>query len=381
MNGSQGQQDSRAAAGTRLASLRRFLAVEPGNARLRRDVVNTAVAAGEFEYLRELAESRLADDPGDSEAQFDRATALIGLKEFAAAFEALQPLDATITGVRFNSGLCLFMLGRYAEARPYFEAGLQAGEQSSSLLRFLLLTLHQLGDFDAARELIEANEPLFSASHELAGHAALLYHDALDQVSAKQWAERALAHDPDNVDALIVDGTLRAERLDAAGAQASFQRALQRAPENGRAWVGLGSITMLSHDFSTAAEQLQRGLNAMPNHVGSWQALGWNHIFAGKLEDAEKVFKHAIEINRNFAESYGGLASVAALRGDRANAEHLIEVAERLDEDCQSVKFARAVLIGQKGGPEMFRKALIRSIRSLPGEASRLASLIRTKSD
>jgi tetratricopeptide (TPR) repeat protein len=378
MNGSQGQQDSRNAASTRLANLRHFLAFDPGNARLRRDVVNTAVAAGEFEYVRELAESRLADVPGDVEAQFDRATALVGLKEFAAAFELLQLLDTTIPGVRFNSGFCLFMLGRYADARPYFEAGVQAGERSTQLLRFLLLSLHQLGDFDAARELIESNEPLFSNSHELAGNAALLYHDALDQVSAKQWADRALARDPDNVDALIVDGTISAERLDAAGAQASFQRALRRAPDNGRAWVGLGSITMLSHDFSTAAEQMQRGLTTMPKHVGSWQALGWNHIFAGKLDDAEDVFKHAIELNRNFAESHGGLASVAAMRGDRANAEHLIELAERLDKDCQSTKFARAVLAGQKGGPEMFRKELARAIRTLPGDASRLAALIRS---
>jgi tetratricopeptide (TPR) repeat protein len=378
MNGNQAQFDARAAASARLASLRRFLAAEPENARLRRDVVNTAVAAGEFEYVRQLAETRLADAPGDPEAQFDRATALMGLRDYAAAFDALQPLDATIPGVRFNTGFCLFMQARYAEARPYFEAGIQAGERSTSLLRFLLLTLHQLGDLDAARELIETNEPLFSASHELAGNAALLYHDALDQVSAKQWADRALARDPDNVDALIVDGTIRAERLDAAGAQASFQRALQRAPENGRAWVGLGSITMLSHDFSTAAEQLQRGLATMPKHVGSWQALGWNHIFAGKLDDAENVFKHAIELNRNFAESYGGLASVAAMRGDRANAEHLIEVAERLDKDCQSTKFAHAVLAGQKGGPEMFRKELARAIRTLPGDAARLAALIRS---
>src|SRR5262245_26985958 len=108
MNGSQAQQEARAAASARLTNLRRFLAAEPGNARLRRDVVNTAVAAGEYAYVRDLAESRLADVPGDAEAQFDRATALIGLREFDAALEALQPLDATIPGVRFNTGLCLF---------------------------------------------------------------------------------------------------------------------------------------------------------------------------------------------------------------------------------------------------------------------------------
>src|SRR5688572_11378782 len=100
MNGNPMQSDTRTAASTRLASLRRFLAAEPDNARLRRDLVDTAVAAGEFEYLRGFAESRLAADPGNAEAQYDRASALIGLKDYATALEALRPLDATIPGVR-----------------------------------------------------------------------------------------------------------------------------------------------------------------------------------------------------------------------------------------------------------------------------------------
>jgi hypothetical protein len=49
--------DARSAASTRRASLCRFPAAEPDNQRLRRDIVDTAVAAGDFQYLRELAES------------------------------------------------------------------------------------------------------------------------------------------------------------------------------------------------------------------------------------------------------------------------------------------------------------------------------------
>jgi len=355
------------AAGRRLASLRRFLEVEPGNVRLRRDVLNTAVAAGEFGYVRELAERRLADVPGDPEAHFDRATALIGLREYGAALEALRPLDATIPGVRFNTGLCLFMLERYADARPYFEAGYEAGERDPSLLRTLLLTLHQQGEYEAAIKLVADNEAAFAAVADLAGQAALLYSDALQPEAAARWAARSLALDPGSVPALVVDGTLRAERLDAAGAQASFERALQRAPEHGRAWIGLGSLTMLSQDFAKSAEQLERGLRAMPTHVGSWQVLGWNKLLSGDLDAAEKIFQHALGINRNFCESHGGLASVAALRGNRAEAERLAEVAERLDPNCNSSKFARAVLAGRIGAPEKFRAELASAIARMPG--------------
>jgi tetratricopeptide (TPR) repeat protein len=373
MNASQMSSDARAAANARLESLRRFLAVEPGNARLRRDVVNTAVAAGQFDYVRELAESRLADAPDDAEAQFDRATALIGLVDYDAALEALQPLDATIPGVRFNTGLCLAMLGRHAEARAYLEAGYAAGERTPSLLKFLLLTLHHIGDLQAACTLVESNEAAFASSPDLSGHVALMYHDAGLPDRAYPWAVRTLAQDPDNIDALIVDGTRRAEQFDAQGAHASFERVLKRAPENGRAWIGIATMTMASQDFAKATEQFERGLRALPRDLGAWQALGWNHLLAGNLEQAEKVFNHALGINRNFCESHGGLASVAALRGDRIAAERLIRVATGLDKDCYSARFARAVLAGMTGGEDSFRNELLRAMHALPASARNLA--------
>ena len=376
MNGTTGQNstDARVAASQRLASLRRFLDAEPGNSRLRRDVVDTAVAAGEFGLVRELAERRLVDAPSDPEAQFDRATALIGLKDFAGALAAMQPLDATIPGVRFNTGLCLFALERFADARPCFDAGYAAGERSAGQLRCYLRTLHHLGEIEAALAIAKENPALVASDGELAGVCSLLAIDVGDVATGKRYAQMALAANPDNLDALVSAGSLHAVDLDMARARAAFDHALQIQPRAGRAWIGLGMMSMGEGNLVAARQQLERGLELMPEHVGSWLALGWAHIFSGDLDAAERVVNRALELNHNFCESHGCLAVVAAMRGDRARAGRLIEVAERLDPACMSSKYAMSLLAGS---PEQGRAMLTELVSAVPGHGPKIAAMLR----
>lgn len=358
----------------KFASLRRHLEADPENSRLRRDCLDAAVAAGEFGFVHELAEKRLASMPADPEAQFDRATALIGLKYFAGAIEALKPLDATIPGVRFNTGLCLFMLGNYAEARPYFSAGYDAGERSAGQLRVYLRALHHIGDFDTATAIMKSNAALIASDSELAGVCSMLAIDTSDIVSGKRFAQIALAGNPDNLDALVAAGTLQSVELQIPQARAAFEHALTVQPECSRAWIGLGMLAMGDRNFSAAIEQLERGLAGLPGHIGSWHALAWAHLFGGNIDAAEKEFQHALELNRNFSESHGALGVIAAMRGDRASAERFIEVAERLDPKGMTAKYASTLLASS---PEEGRRMLADLIETVPGHGPKFAAFIR----
>jgi tetratricopeptide (TPR) repeat protein len=362
------------ASNSKFESLRRFFEADPGNARLRRDCVDAAVAAGEFGFVRDLADKRLASAPADPEAQFDRATALIGLQDFASALEALRPLDATIPGVRFNTGLCLFMLGRFEEARPYFQAGYDAGERSAGQLRVYLRTLHHVQDFDTATAVMKSNAELIASDTELAGVCAMLAIDTSDIAAGKRYAQMALAGNPKNLDALVAAGTLSAVELHVQQARAAFEQALTVQPENSRAWVGLGMLAMGDRNFSAAIPQLERGLAGMPGHIGSWHALAWAHLFGGDIDKAENVFRHALELNRNFGDSHGALGVIAAMRGDRAAAERFIEVAERLDPSGMTAKYASTLLAGS---PEEGRRMLADLIETVPGHGPRFAAAIR----
>jgi tetratricopeptide (TPR) repeat protein len=359
-------QSTRAAADARLAKLKRWLAQDPANARLRRDCLDTARAAGDYTYIKELAEERLAAAPGDSEALFDRATALIGLRDFQGAIAILRGLDTSIPGVRFNLGLCHTLLGQYAESRPLLAAGYEAGERSADSLLLYLQSLHHLGEYEAAAEVVNSNEVEFRSSAALAGHAAMLFVDHGDKAAAGRWIKTALDLDPDNVGGLVAQGILLSEAFDVPAAIPVFERALARAPETGRAWLGLGSMVLLAQDLPRAADHFARAIQLMPTHLGSWHLFAWTHLVGGNIDEAERAFQQAMQIDRTFSETHGGLAVIAAIRRDRAAAERGIEIAERLDSNCNSSQYARAVLAGNEGGPEAFRQALLDGASALP---------------
>jgi Flp pilus assembly protein TadD len=115
----------------------------------------------------------------------------------------------------------------------------------------------------------------------------------------------------------------------------------------------------------------------MPSHVGSWHLLAWTELVAGELDEAQRLFTHALELDRNFAESHGALAAIAAMRGDRATAEREIEVAERLARDGLAAKFARSVLLSAGGDPERARSLVTETIAGLAAQgASPLGQLL-----
>ena len=96
---------------------------------------------------------------------------------------------------------------------------------------------------------------------------------------------------------------------------------MELAPEIGRAWVGLGTLALLERDLPRAQTLLARGAEFMPGHVGSWHVLAWAYLLGGDLEKAAQILEKSVQMDRNFAEAHGGLAAVAALRGDRTAAE------------------------------------------------------------
>jgi tetratricopeptide (TPR) repeat protein len=355
----------------KLNRLKAMLAADPQNVRLARDCVDLALRNGDYDFVLERATDVLRVVPDDAQSQFDRASALIGKKDYRAAIDALRKLlerIPTITAARINIGLCHYALGEYAQALPELQAAYVAGERPPDLLRLLVSTLHHVGLVDEAVAIADENPPPDESGAALPGAYALLYIDADQPGPAAKWAARALAVDPRSIDALIAQGTLDAASMRVASARERYGRVLELAPANGRAWVGLGTLALLDQDFARARELLTRGTQYMPNHPGSWLVLAWTHLLANELDDAERILERALEIDRNFAETHGVLASVHALRGDRAGSEREIEIAQRLDPEGLSAQFARSVLIAQAGDPAAARRLIQESLRAMaPG--------------
>jgi len=334
-----------------LAKLQTLLALDPQNLPLLRRCAALAVELREYPDALVVASAALKVAPGDPEAMFHRASALIGLKQFKEAAECLELLQAhglAAPGIAINRALCHYMLNEFAEARAQLDPLIAAGHESTDILRLGVSVRHHLGDIDAAIALADAH-PDAGRDVGVAGVYALAYLDAARAPDAARFAALALATNADSVDGLVVQGTLALARMDTVPAEAAFRRVLELVPANGRAWIGLGTIALLAQDLPKARDFLERGVKAMPMHVGSWHVLGWTHLVAGDLDSSEKIFRHALTLERNFAETHGALASVYALRGRVAEARAEIAVAERLDRAGLAARFATAVLAAQAG--------------------------------
>jgi len=342
--------------------------------------------AGEYGFALERLDTLLAGSPGDLQIRFDRATAQIGTRDYAAAIDSLREIlsaEPSLTAARINLGLCHYCRAEYAEARTELDAAYGAGDRSTDLLRLLVSAYHHLGLMKEAVALADANANANANAKTgttdagLAGVYALLYLDANQPSKAARWSGKALAANPDSIDGLTVQATLSAARMLTATAQEQYERVLQLAPDNGRAWVGLGTLALLRRDLVQAKTSLARGVELMPQHVGSWQVLAWTQLMSGEVDAAESTFQRALELNRNFAETHGGLASIAALRGDTAAAERGIEVALRLDPRCLSAQFARSVLISRSGDPAAGAQLIKQTLIKLsPGDGSLLSRVI-----
>jgi tetratricopeptide (TPR) repeat protein len=359
------------ATGDRLASLERLLQSDPGNDHLLRECAALALRRRDFDLLTRITEARLRGEPTDALALAVRAQALIAAQEYRRAAEILESLvgaHPAEQAIRQDLALCHYCLGEYERARPLLEAAYGAGERSAGLLRLLVSSEHHLGRLPEAVAIADANSVPARADAALAGVYALLYLDESRSTDAAHWAGIALALDPECVDALTAQGTLAVTRGQAAEAQACFERALALAPATGRAWIGLGGIELLNQRLPQALEHLGRGVELMGSHVGSWHMLAWTYLLAGDLAGAEGAFEKALALNRNFAETHGGLGAVAALRGDTATAEREIETALRLDRRCLSAQFARSVLAGKDGDSGRARSIVLSAFSRLTAD-------------
>jgi tetratricopeptide (TPR) repeat protein len=364
----------------KLSQLQGLLRADPGNQRLARECIDLALQTGEYAAALSELDAVLAVSPADLRSRFDRATALIGQRQYAAAVEALRGIvrdKPDLTAAWINLGLCHYCLNEYGEARTALDAAYQAGDRSADLLRLLVSTYHHLGLINEAVALADANTQFPSPNAALAGVYALAYLDANQPSKAARWMGKALSANPDSIDGLTVQATLNAARMLTAHAKEQFERVLELAPNNGRAWIGLGAIALLSRDLPRARELLTRGVELMPRHVGSWHVLAWVNLLSGDLDAAQRIFEQSLELDRNFAETHGGLASVAALRGETAAAERGIKVALGLNSGCLSAQFARSALMARGGDAAGAAQLIKGKLRGLaPNDDSLLSRTI-----
>lgn len=336
----------------RIDRLQSFLAQDPDNLNLLADLGDEAIRCGDLATARAAVGHALELQPGDPYFMLRQSSIAIAARNFDEAIAITARLleaghrDAA---VRYNHAYALFSARRFAEAKELL-VELHAEDPSNAMVaRLLIRAHHYLGELAEAIEVARRHLDSHPQDGDVAGMLSLLYFDTEDMAQAREWSLRAMSLAPDNIDALLAAGGVALAAENAEEARMLVQRGVQVQPRNGRAWLNLGLADMLELDLSAAREKLTRAVECMPEHIGSWHVLGWVQLMQQDIDGAEETFLRALAIDDNFGETHGGLAAVAAVRGQWEKAEEEAKIARRLDPNAMSSHYAQILKLQREG--------------------------------
>ena len=356
-------QDSAA----RIRKLLGFLEIDPGNLMLRITIADLQHGSGDFAAAEAGFGAVLELQPDHAIARSRLAGVYISQHRFEEAESLLRVLDSQPQpdpAVTHNLGIALVYQQRWEEALQTLRAAAAAGIAEQSNLTYQAYCLHHLGKTEEA--LAAATEALkLGSDDEVLGYVSLLQMDSGDMKSASRNAARVLERDPDNALANLVRGWWGLETQEIDDAEECIDRALAQRPDEPRALLGKGLVHLYNQQLPEAVAALERAVQGMPRSPGVHVTLGWALIAQGDLVAAERVFRHAIEVEHNFGESHGGLASVLALAGRTEEARESIRRARGLNKEGFGVVFAMTVLMSASGKEDaatrLFGNMLLRS--------------------
>jgi tetratricopeptide (TPR) repeat protein len=76
-----------------------------------------------------------------------------------------------------------------------------------------------------------------------------------------------------------------------------FTQAIQISPKFAEAYNQRAIAHFLSESFDHAIEDCQRAVELMPDHFGAWVGMGHSHAHEGRVCEAKRCYRRALEIN------------------------------------------------------------------------------------
>lgn len=344
---------------SRLDRLLRYIESDSTNLALRNDAIREACNVGQWKIARALIERGLRAHPQNA-----ALLASLGFVELQAQryIEAERALAAALARgveapeVRFNLAFCRFTLRDYAAALELLADAVVA----LVLPGALLLRARCLHHLDRPLEAIadcKAYLELSSEDADAKGLLSLLLYEKRSLKEARALSEAALRQNTTQLEALLTRGAFATDERDYGTAASTYLTLVETHPLCGRGWLGLALVDLLRMRIDSARRCIGLAAGAMPGNIGSLHVLAWIEVVCGNLTEARAAFVRALAIDRNFAETHGGLAVVAVLEDDAAAAAACIKRALRLQPECLSARYADVLALSKAGKQEAAQTA------------------------
>lgn len=343
----------------RLQRLLSYLEQDPGNDLLRQDAIAVACDVGDGATARRLLDERaargalpalpwgflaartaLADGDFDTALRHWDALAAddgVGTEERVLAASAAAQL-------RLRRGGPEAVADASRTLAPFIDGAAAQSPLPDAAQAAWLRVEHHAGRLSEGLDWALAREAAGQLAPEAAGVASLIAMDANDVAACSRLTRVALAALPEQGEALVSAAALSLVDGQPEEALKLNERVTAARPSDGRAWTQLGAARLLALDLQGARVAYARATELMPGHAGSWHGLAWAQLLLGDLVEAERLLDHALEVDRNFAETHGALAVVYARTGRRTMAQDALRRARGLDAGSFAAQYAQALL-------------------------------------
>ena len=187
------------------------------------------------------------------------------------------------------------------------------------------------------------------------GLACLNKGETPDQVAqAGSFFDRALAADPDNVDALV--GSARADQLKGAlsfatdpmaafaAAEAKLTKALSLIPDHALGHLWLGLVDIFTKRAAAGIGECERALQLDRNLASAHADIGLGKIFIGRAEETEAHIAEALRLSPRDTLTYVWMSHAGSARNALGGYEQAIPWFQRAIEANRNYPFAYFML-------------------------------------
>lgn len=337
-----------------------FLKLDPNNPNLLAEVADYYIQQQDFDTASSYIEQGLNASPEHQSLIFVKGTLAIASNNPEEAITTLEQLKfdiGTAPEVRYNLAYANLLKGDPAQAKAELLPMIDDAEVIPAAKLLFARISHHLGEMDQAEEYAGEYLKQFPSDAEALGVMALIKLD-IEAEDASEWAEKALSLNENNLEGLVTKGNVALSNLDKYDAEPYFEKAIATHGRSGRAHAGLGLVHMANMNMDEARDALEKAVKFMPRHIGTWHALAWCQILSGDLNAGKQSFESANDVDRNFGETYGGLAVIAAMEGKIDQARELSKKAIGLDGRSFSARYAQSLIIANAGGGDRATKMI-----------------------
>jgi tetratricopeptide (TPR) repeat protein len=217
------------------------------------------------------------------------------------------------------------------------------------------LAMNELGDPDAALALLDQalkQDPRSAVGHYYRG---LILRDRGHLRDAAIAFERAIALDPDHLEAAIALSNVKDQLGDPDGALAVVEAARQYLPDDARLGAQVGALHLKLGHMRKAVAELSRAAAKLedPVVIGNY---GTAQAAVGDIDGAARTFERVVQLDPKSHEAIATLGQIYMKQGRLNDAEKLLDHAIRLKPGDARIRFTLGVLYDMTGRLDLAEK-------------------------